>query len=314
MRSTSLSATRHVAPEFTQAIHDYPMLSSDEELALARAWRERHDVTASHKLVTSHLRLVAKIAFGYRGYGLPLSELVSEGSIGLLQAVRRFDPERGFRLSTYATWWIRAAIQEHILHSWSLVKIGTTRAQKTLFFNLRRLKRKLHAIDDGDLSPEQVGKIVHLLDVPANEVINMNRRLGGADYSLNAGVEPGADDQWQDLLIDGTDSQEASLAEREELAGRKKVLSAALKTLNQREQHILSERWLKDDPTTLETLANHYDVSRERVRQIEVRALTKLRKAMDALVHPTPKARRHPAAKAPAAFQECVTMDLETAI
>ncbi len=282
-----------------QAIHDYPMLSSNEEIALSRAWRNRHDVVAAHKLATSHLRLVAKIAIGYRGYGLPLSELIAEGSIGLLQAVNRFDPDRGFRLATYSMWWIRAAIQEHILHSWSLVKIGTTRAQKTLFFNLRRLKSQLHAIDDGDLSAEQVGKIAHLLDVPESEVLNMNRRLTGADYSLNAGIEPGADDQWQDWLIDETDSQESSLAEREELAGRKKALSAAFETLDQREQHVMSERWLKDDPARLETLASHYGVSRERVRQIEVRALTKLRKAMDVRVKETPTARHHPAAKPP---------------
>jgi RNA polymerase sigma-32 factor len=282
-----------------QAIHDCPMLSSDEELALSRAWRNHHDVVAAHKLATSHLRLVAKIAAGYRGYGLPLSELIAEGSIGLLQAVNRFDPDRGFRLATYSMWWIRAAIQEHILHSWSLVKIGTTRGQKTLFFNLRRLKSQLHAIDDDDLSPQQVGKISHLLDVPESEVVNMNRRLTGADYSLNASIQSGADGQWQDWLIDETDSQEASLAEREEVAGRREALSAALKTLNPREQHILSERWLKDDPTRLETLAGHYGVSRERVRQIEVRALTKLRKAMGVRVNQAPVGPRHPAAKTP---------------
>ncbi len=297
MRSISLSATRHIAPGLMQAIHSYPMLSLDEELALSRAWRNCHDVIAAHKLATSHLRLVAKIAAGYQGYGLPLSDLIAEGSVGLLQAVNRFDPDRGFRLATYSIWWIRAAIQEHILHSWSLVKIGTTRAQKKLFFSLRRLKSEMHAIDNGDLSPQQVGKVAHLLDVPESEVVNMNRRLTGPDYSLNVAIEPGENDQWQDWLIDETESQEASLAEREELTGRKKALSAAFKTLDERERHILSERWLKDDPARLETLARHYGVSRERIRQIEVRALSKLRKAMHVRLNQAPMAGRHPVAR-----------------
>ena len=251
---------------------------------LAKRWREHADDKAAHKLVTSHLRLVAKIAMGYRGYGLPLSELISEGNVGMMQAVKRFDPDRGFRLATYAMWWIRAAIQEYILHSWSLVKMGTTAAQKKLFFNLRRLKGQMAAIDEGDLQPEQVAKIAHMLDVPEQDVISMNRRLAAPDHSLNAPVRSDSEGEWQDWLVDETESPEVAIAENEELSGRKALLANALKTLNERERHILIERRLKDNPTTLEELSQQYNISRERVRQIEVRAFEKLQKAMKSQV------------------------------
>jgi len=231
--------------------------------------------------VTSHLRLVAKIAMGYRGYGLPLSELISEGNVGMMQAVKRFDPERGFRLATYAMWWIRAAIQEYILHSWSLVKIGTTAAQKKLFFNLRKIKGQLQAIDEGDLSPENVSKIATRLNVPEQDVISMNRRLASPDHSLHAPLRADSDGgEWMDWLVDETESQEVRLAEREELGKRQKLLASAMKTLNERERRILTERRLKDEPTTLEDLSKEYGISRERVRQIEVRAFEKLQKAI----------------------------------
>jgi RNA polymerase sigma-32 factor len=265
---------------YMQEIRKYPMLAHEEEERLARAWRDNGDQDAAHKLVNSHLRLVAKIAMGYRGYGLPVSELISEGNVGMMQAVKRFDPDRGFRLSTYAMWWIRAAIQEYILHSWSLVKMGTTAAQKKLFFNLRRLKGQMQAIDDGDLKPEHVARIAHLLDVPEQDVVNMNRRLSSADSSLNAPIKMDGEGEWQDWLVDETESQETALADREELTGRKALLTTALKTLTERERHIIVERRLKDNPTTLEDLSQHYSVSRERVRQIEVRAFEKLQKAM----------------------------------
>ncbi|WP_298225636.1 RNA polymerase sigma factor RpoH [Acidocella sp.] len=269
---------------YMQEIRKYPMLSHAEEEQLARAWRDNGDQEAAHKLVNSHLRLVAKIAMGYRGYGLPVSELISEGNVGMMQAVRRFDPDRGFRLSTYAMWWIRAAIQEYILHSWSLVKMGTTAAQKKLFFNLRRLKGQMQAIEDGDLQPEQVAKIATLLDVPEQDVVNMNRRLSAPDNSLNAPIKMEGEGEWQDWLIDESDSQETEMAEREELTGRKALLANALKTLSERERHILVERRLKDNPTTLEDLSQHYGISRERVRQIEVRGFEKLQKSMKAQV------------------------------
>ncbi len=283
------SAVVNVAPEgnlsrYLQEIRKYPMLSPEEELELSRAWRDRKDMDAAHKLVTSHLRLVAKIAMGYRGYGLPVGELISEGNVGMMQAVKRFDPDRGFRLATYAMWWIRAAIQEYILHSWSLVKMGTTAAQKKLFFNLRRLKGQMQAIEDGDLQPEQVSKIAHTLGVPEQDVISMNRRLAAPDHSLNAPVRTDSEGEWQDWLVDDTESQETELAEREEMSGRKALLAGALKTLNDRERHILTERRLKDEPTTLEELSQQYGISRERVRQIEVRAFEKLQKAMKAQV------------------------------
>jgi RNA polymerase sigma-32 factor len=267
-----------------QEIRKYPMLAHEEEERLARAWRDQGDQEAAHKLVNSHLRLVAKIAMGYRGYGLPVSELISEGNVGMMQAVKRFDPERGFRLSTYAMWWIRAAIQEYILHSWSLVKMGTTAAQKKLFFNLRRLKGQMQAIDDGDLQPEQVERIAHLLDVPEDDVVNMNRRLSSADSSLNAPIKMDGEGEWQDWLVDDSDSQETTIAEREELSGRKALLATALQTLTPRERHIITERRLKDNPATLEELSQQYNISRERVRQIEVRGFEKLQKSMKAQV------------------------------
>jgi RNA polymerase sigma-32 factor len=260
------------------------MLSPEEELALSRRWREHEDLEAAHKLVTSHLRLVAKIAMGYRGYGLPVGELISEGNVGMMQAVKRFDPDRGFRLATYAMWWIRAAIQEYILHSWSLVKMGTTAAQKKLFFNLRRLKGQMQAIDEGDLKPEQVEKIATVLGVPEQDVINMNRRLAAPDHSLNAPVRADSEGEWQDWLVDESESQESAIGEQQELSGRKALLATALKTLNARERHILEERRLKDNPTTLEDLSKEYNISRERVRQIEVRAFEKLQKAMKAQI------------------------------
>ncbi len=275
----------NIAPEgnlsrYLQEIRKFPMLTAEEELSLAKSWRDNNDVEAAHKLVTSHLRLVAKIAMGYRGYGLPVGELVSEGNVGMMQAVKRFDPERGFRLATYAMWWIRAAIQEYILHSWSLVKMGTTAAQKKLFFNLRRLKGQMQAIEDGDLRPEQVAHISRILDVPEQDVVNMNRRLSAPDHSLNAPVRMDSEGEWQDWLVDDAETQEDSMAEREELTDRKALLANALKTLNERERHILIERRLKDEATTLEDLSQQYRISRERVRQIEVRAFEKLQKSM----------------------------------
>jgi RNA polymerase sigma-32 factor len=280
-----VSAVVNVAPEgnlsrYLQEIRKFPMLAADEELRLSQAWRDHEDMDAAHKLVTSHLRLVAKIAMGYRGYGLPVGELISEGNVGMMQAVKRFDPDRGFRLATYAMWWIRAAIQEYILHSWSLVKMGTTAAQKKLFFNLRRLKGQMQAIEDGDLKPEQVTKIATALAVPEQDVISMNRRLAAPDHSLNAPVRMDSEGEWQDWLVDETESQETALADHEEMTGRKALLNGALGTLNERERHILIERRLKDNPTTLEELSQQYNISRERVRQIEVRAFEKLQKAM----------------------------------
>jgi RNA polymerase sigma-32 factor len=265
---------------YLQDIRKFPMLEQDQEYMLAKSWREHDDVDAAHQLVTSHLRLVAKIAMGYRGYGLPLSELISEGNVGMMQAVKRFDPERGFRLATYAMWWIRAAIQEYILHSWSLVKMGTTAAQKKLFFNLRKLKGQMQAIEEGDLAPEQVAKSAEALAVPEDDVVQMNRRLAAPDHSLNAPLRIDGDGEWQDWLVDDTEDQEVQLAESEELGKRRVLLTNAMKTLNERERHILQERRLQENPTTLEELSQVYDISRERVRQIEVRAFEKLQKAI----------------------------------
>ena len=267
---------------YLQEIRRFPMLSPEEEYMLGKSWREHGDIEAAHKLVTSHLRLVAKIAMGYRGYGLPLSELISEGNVGMMQAVKRFEPDRGFRLATYAMWWIRAAIQEYILHSWSQVKMGTTAAQKKLFFNLRKLKGQLQAVDDGDLSPENLKKIATELDVPEADVISMNRRLASPDHSLNAPLRSDSEGEWQDWLVDETESQEARLADRQELGLRRDLLEKALTHLNERERHILGERRLKENPTTLEDLSQQYGISRERVRQIEVRAFEKLQKAIKA--------------------------------
>ena len=265
---------------YLQEIRQFPMLEPQEEFMLAKAWREHGDTEAAHRLVTSHLRLVAKIAMGYRGYGLPISELISEGNVGMMQAVKRFDPDRGFRLATYAMWWIRAAIQEYILHSWSLVKMGTTAAQKKLFFNLRKLKGQLQAIEDGDLKPETVTKIATELSVPEQDVVSMNRRLAAPDHSLNAPLRVDGEGEWQDWLVDERDSQEVMLADRQELGKRRQLLKDAMAHLNDRERRILSERRLRDEPTTLEDLSQEYGISRERVRQIEVRAFEKLQKAI----------------------------------
>src|SRR5882757_6259539 len=265
---------------YLQEIRKFPMLEPDEEYMLAKRWKEREDPDAAHRLVTSHLRLVAKIAMGYRGYGLPLSELISEGNVGMMQAVKRFDPDRGFRLATYAMWWIRAAIQEYILHSWSLVKMGTTAAQKKLFFNLRKLKGQLQAIEEGDLSPENVAKIATELDVPEADVISMNRRLASPDHSLNAPLRADSEGEWQDWLVDDEQSQETALGERQELGLRRDLLIKAMKHLNERERDILTHRRLREQPTTLEELSQKYNISRERVRQIEVRAFEKLQKAI----------------------------------
>ena len=266
---------------YLQEIRRFPMLTQKEEFTLAKQWTEHGDVEAAHKLVTSHLRLVAKIAMGYRGYGLPVNELISEGNIGMMQAVKRFDPDRGFRLATYAMWWIRAAIQEYILHSWSLVKIGTTAAQKKLFFNLRKIKGQIQEIDDGDLHPDTVTEIANRLDVPEYEVVNMNRRLAAPDHSLNAPLKIDGDGEWQDWLEDTTPNQETELAEKEELTVRREMLGAAMKNLSDREQYILTQRRLMEDPMTLEELSQIYGISRERVRQIEVRAFEKIQEAMN---------------------------------
>ena len=247
---------------------------------LAQRWREHEDTEAARQLITSHLRLVAKIAMGYRGYGLPIDDVISEGNVGLMKAVKRFEPERGFRLSTYAMWWIRASIQEYILRSWSLVKLGTTAAQKKLFFNLRRIKGQIKAIDDGDLPPEAVTEIATRLDVPEKDVVDMNRRMAGADYSLNAPVRSDMDAEWIDRLEDDQDDQETNFAEAEELGKRRELLEGALEDLNDRERHIFTARCLDDPSLTLEDLSKVYDISRERVRQIEVRAFEKVQKHM----------------------------------
>jgi RNA polymerase sigma-32 factor len=268
--------------QYLREIRQFPMLEPNEEFMLAKRWREHEDSEAAHRLVTSHLRLVAKIAMGYRGYGLPVSELISEGNVGLMQAVKRFDPDRGFRLATYAMWWIRASIQEYVLHSWSLVKMGTTAAQKKLFFNLRKIKGQLAAIDDGDLSPENVEYIAAALNVPERDVISMNGRMLGPDQSLNAPVREEGGGEWQDWLEDPETDQESLVLESDELAHRSTQLVRAMDVLNEREKHILSERRLKEEPATLEELSKVYGISRERVRQIEARAFEKLQKTMHA--------------------------------
>ncbi len=265
---------------YLQEIRKFPMLEPQQEYMLAKRWEEHGDSDAAHQLVTSHLRLVAKIAMGYRGYGLPVGELIAEGNIGMMQAVKRFDAERGFRLATYAMWWIRAAMQEYILRSWSLVKIGTTAAQKKLFFNLRKVKGQIQAIDEGDLHPDQVTEIATRLNVPEQDVVSMNRRLAAPDNSLNAPLRIDGDGEWQDWLVDDSVDQETQLAESEELDARRALLAQSMGRLNEREQHILTERRLKEDPTTLEELSQEYGISRERVRQIEVRAFEKLQRAI----------------------------------
>jgi RNA polymerase sigma-32 factor len=276
---------------YLQDIRRYPMLTQEEEYALAKRYFDHGDESAGERLVTSHLRLVAKIAVGYRGYGLPLGELIGEGNIGMMQAVKRFDPDRGFRLATYAMWWIRAAIQEYILHSWSLVKMGTTAAQKKLFFNLRRMKAQMQAFEEGDLPPETVEKIAKTLGVSHAEVITMNRRLAAPDHSLNAPVRMDGEDEWQDWLVDEHDDQEVELSRREETGTRRHLLNDGLMTLNTRERSILIERRLRDEPMTLEDLSQRYGISRERVRQIEVRAFEKLQKTIK---HESVKSGRDP--------------------
>jgi RNA polymerase sigma-32 factor len=261
-------------------IRKFPLLDPQEEYMLAKRWKEHEDPGAARKLVTSHLRLVAKIAMGYRGYGLPVSEIVAEGNVGLMQAVKRFEPDKGFRLATYAMWWIRAAIQEYILRSWSLVKMGTTAAQKKLFFNLRKAKNKIEAIEEGDMTPEHVAKIADQLGVSQDEVVSMNRRLSGPDSSLNAPLRSDSESEWQDWLADDTIDQETRMAEREEMGERHDLLTGALGELTEREREIIQARRLQDDPATLEELSQKYGVSRERVRQIEVRAFEKLQNQM----------------------------------
>ena len=266
---------------YLSEIRKFPMLAKDEEFMLAKAWQEHEDPKAAHRMVTSHLRLVAKIAMGYRGYGLPIGEVISEGNVGLMQAVKKFDPDCGFRLATYAMWWIRASIQEYILRSWSLVKMGTTAAQKKLFFNLRKAKSEISALQEGDLHPDQVSIIATKLGVLDSEVISMNRRLAGGDASLNSPMRADSESEWQDWLVDDTTpSQETVVADTQEKTLRMGLLEDAMTELTDRERHILTERRLKDDPTTLEALAGQYGVSRERVRQIEVRAFEKLQKSM----------------------------------
>ena len=268
---------------YLEEIRRFPMLEPQEEYMLAKRYLERDDTTAAHKLVTSHLRLVAKIAMGYRGYGLPIGEVISEGNVGLMQAVKKFEPDRGFRLATYAMWWIKAAIQEYILRSWSLVKMGTTANQKRLFFNLRKAKSRIQALDDGDLRPDQVKEIATKLNVSEEEVVSMNRRLSG-DASLNAPIRAteGESGEWQDWLVDDHESQEEMLIEQDELESRRKLLTDAMSVLNERERRIFEARRLSDDPLTLEDLSSEFGISRERVRQIEVRAFEKVQDAVKA--------------------------------
>ena len=277
----SITAGEAGLNRYLDEIRKFPMLEPQQEYMLAKRYAEHGDRDAAHKLVTSHLRLVAKIAMGYRGYGLPIGEVVSEGNVGLMQAVKKFDPERGFRLATYAMWWIKASIQEYILRSWSLVKMGTTANQKRLFFNLRRLKGRLQAIDEGDLKPEHVSEIATKLKVSEEEVVSMNRRLSG-DASLNASIKASEGDsgQWQDWLVDDHDSQEEVLIEQDELDTRRRMLSKAMSVLNDRERRIFEARRLSEDPVTLEDLSSEFDISRERVRQIEVRAFEKVQDAV----------------------------------
>ena len=265
---------------YLDEIRKFPMLERDEEYMLAKRWREHDDRDAAHKLVTSHLRLVGRIAMGYRGYGLPINEVISEGNVGLMQAVKRFEPDKGFRLATYAMWWIRASIQEYILRSWSLVKMGTTASQKKLFFNLRKIKGQLKALEEGDLHPDNVKKISTRLGVSEEDVISMNRRLSG-DSSLNAPVRSDSEGgEWMDWLVDDTTDQETALGDSEELERRREFLKSAMNDLNEREKRIFTARRLSDDPITLEDLSHEFDVSRERIRQIEVRAFEKVQKAV----------------------------------
>jgi RNA polymerase sigma-32 factor len=283
------SSVISISPEgglsrYLAEIRKFPMLEKDEEFMLAKSWQEHEDSDAAHRLVTSHLRLVAKIAMGYRGYGLPIAEVISEGNVGLMQAVKKFDPDKGFRLATYAMWWIRASIQEYILRSWSLVKMGTTAAQKKLFFNLRRMKSQMQALEEGDLHPDQVETIATKLGVTDDDVISMNRRLSGPDASLNAPMRQDGDAEWQDWLADDdAATAEDTLAQSDEFDTRMTLLQEAMGQLNERERHIIEERRLTEEPKTLEDLAGVYGVSRERIRQIEVRAFDKLQTEMKRL-------------------------------
>tara|TARA_B100001029_G_scaffold129588_1_gene108545 strand:+ start:108 stop:962 length:855 start_codon:yes stop_codon:yes gene_type:complete len=269
---------------YLQEIKKFPILTADEEYMLAKRYKEYGDTEAAHKLVTSHLRLVAKIAMGYRGYGLPVTDLISEGNVGIMQAVKKFDPERGFRLATYAMWWIRAQIQEYVLHSWSLVKIGTTAAQKKLFFNLKKLKNQLSSIDSGDLSPENAREIANRLNVKEAEVLDMNNRLFSGDQSLNIQVGNEGDAEWQDMLVDSNDTQDNIIANTDELLYRKKIFEKAIKVLNNREKEIIKLRKLKDKPVKLEELSKKFNISRERVRQIEEKAFEKLKKQVSTII------------------------------
>ena len=265
---------------YLQQIKKFPMLTEKQEINLANKWRNEGDTSAAHQLVTSHLRLVAKIAMGYRGYGLPVTELISEGNIGLMQAVKKYDPDKGFRLATYAMWWIRAAIQEYVLKSWSLVKIGTTAAQKKLFFNLKKLKNQLSDYSDGNLKPHQVKEIAEKLDVSEKEVTEMEGRMSGNDYSLNAVVSTEGEEEWQEWLVDEDADHEIKIAENEEISKRKELLSKAINILNDREKNIIRDRKLSEDPKTLDELSKEYKISRERIRQIEERAFQKLQMEM----------------------------------
>ena len=280
--SIALSPEQGLSRYLTE-IRKFPMLPKEEEFMLAKRWLEHEDTEAAEKMVTSHLRLVAKIAMGYRGYGLPIAEVISEGNVGLMQSVKKFDPDKGFRLATYAMWWIRASIQEYILRSWSLVKLGTTAAQKKLFFNLRRIKGEINAIETGDLKPEQVTEIATRLNVSEKEVISMNGRMSGSDASLNVPMGQDGDMEWMDWLADEEPNQATEFANKQEHDARMDLLTQAMSGLNEREQHIITERRLTDEPKTLEALSEIYNVSRERIRQIEVRAFEKLQKAMQAM-------------------------------
>ena len=268
---------------YLQEIKKFPILTAEEEYMLAKRYKEHGDTEAAHKLVTSHLRLVAKIAMGYRGYGLPVTDLISEGNVGIMQAVKKFDPERGFRLATYAMWWIRAQIQEYVLHSWSLVKIGTTAAQKKLFFNLKKLKNQLSSIDSGDLSPENAREIATRLNVKEGEVLDMNNRLFSGDQSLNVQVGDEGDTEWQDMLVDSNETHDNLIANKDELKYRKKIFEQAIEILNEREKEIITLRKLQDKPVKLEELSKKFNISRERVRQIEEKAFEKLQKQVSAI-------------------------------
>ncbi len=265
---------------YLSQIKKFPMLDAEEEYMLAKNWRENGNLQSAHKLVTSHLRLVAKIAMGYRGYGLPVNELISEGNLGLMQAVKKFDPDKGFRLATYAMWWIKAAIQEYVLRSWSLVKMGTTTAQKKLFFNLKKIKNQIAPDQEGDLKDEQVKEISNRLDVDSKEVINMNRRMMGQEKSLNDPIKDGENDEWQDWLVDDSLDQELLVSQKQEYNDKKELLESAMKVLNEREKEIIIARRLIDNPSTLEELSKKYSISRERIRQIETKAFEKLQKTM----------------------------------